>query len=120
MSQLKPAMRNFDDVIKYHKEIMGVEFNPKNIYTNADKSIDEAIEEMAAWSIRNTYPTYSMVPPVIQALRRFPLGNFVAFPAEMWRTSYNALEIAMKEISSSDPIIREIYNRNNTRIYRKL
>ena len=108
MSQLKPAMRNFDDVIKYHKEIMGVEFNPKNIYTNADKSIDEAIEEMAAWSIRNTYPTYSMVPPVIQALRRLPLGNFVAFPAEMWRTSYNALEVAMKEISSSDPIIREM------------
>ena len=108
MSQLKPAMRNFDDVIKYHKEIMGVEFNPKNIYTNTDKTVNEAIEEMAAWSIRNTYPTYSMVPPVIQALRRFPLGNFVAFPAEMWRTSYNALEIAMKEISSSDPIIREM------------
>ena len=108
MSQLKPAMRTMDDVIKYHKDIMGINFNPKNIYTNADKSIDEAIEEMAAWSIRNTYPTYSMVPPVIQALRRFPLGNFVAFPAEMWRTSYNALEIAMKEISSSDPIIREM------------
>jgi len=113
MSQLRPAMirnglNNFDDVIKYHKEIMGVEFNPNNIYSGTKKTMDEAIEEMAAWSIRNTYPTYSMVPPIIQAIRRLPIGNFVAFPAEMWRTSYNALEIAMKEISSSDPIIREM------------
>ena len=63
---------------------------------------------MAAWSIRNTYPTYSQVPPIIQAIRKLPLGNFVAFPAEIWRTSFNALELAMREISSSNTQIRQM------------
>ena len=108
MSQLKPAITTMDDVIKYHRDIMKTEFNKINPFTGAEKTLDDAIEEMAAWSVRNTYPTYSMVPPVIQAIRKLPLGNFVAFPAEMWRTSFNALELAMREISSSNTQIRQM------------
>ena len=108
MSQLKPAIRTFDDVITYHRDIMKTEFKKTNPFTGAEKTIDDAIEEMAAWSIRNTYPTYSQVPPIIQAIRKLPLGNFVAFPAEIWRTSFNALELAMREISSSNTQIRQM------------
>jgi hypothetical protein len=108
MSQLKPAIKTFDDVIAYHKDIMKTEFRKTNPFTGAEKTIDDAIEEMAAWSIRNTYPTYSKVPPIIQAIRKLPLGNFVAFPAEIWRTSFNALELAMREISSSNAQIRQM------------
>jgi len=108
MSQLKPAIRTFDDVIAYHKDIMKTEFRKTNPFTGADKTLDDAIEEMAAWSIRNTYPTYSKVPPIIKAIRKLPLGNFVAFPAEIWRTSFNALELAMREISSSNTQIRQM------------
>lgn len=108
MSQLKPAIKTFDDVIAYHKDIMKTEFRKTNPFTGANKTLDDAIEEMAAWSIRNTYPTYSKVPPIIKAIRKLPLGNFVAFPAEIWRTSFNALELAMREISSSNTQIRQM------------
>ena len=108
MSQLKPAIRTMDDVIAYHRDIMKTEYKKINPFTGAEKTLDDAIEEMAAWSIRNTYPTYSKVPPIIKAIRKLPLGNFVAFPAEIWRTSFNALEIAMREISSSSTQIRQM------------
>lgn len=45
-------------------------------------------EAMAAQRVRNGYPTYSMVPKVIRALRRFPVvGTFVSFPWEIMRTT---------------------------------
>lgn len=61
------------------------------------KGMTEAQAELeAAERIRNGYPTYSMVPRSIRALRRFPLvGTFVSFPWEIGRTSlYNAKLIA--------------------------
>ena len=33
------------------------------------KTLNEAIEEAAAWTLRNTYPTYSKVPEAIKLLR---------------------------------------------------
>ncbi len=48
------------------------------------------IERRAANSIRDTYPTYSLVPRAIKKLRRWPLhGSFVSFPAEIVRTTKN-------------------------------
>ena len=40
--------------------------------------------------VKQTMPVYSMVPEVIKSLRRIPvMGNFMAFPAEIIRTSGN-------------------------------
>ena len=101
-SQLKSVFKTTDDVAAWFKEIVGREYNV------VGKNLDEAIEEAAAWYIRNTYPTYSKVPKVIQDLRKLPLGNFVSFPAEMIRTTYNILELAMKEIASKNPKMRQM------------
>ena len=49
--------------------------------------------------VKATMPTYSMVPEVIKSLRRIPvMGNFMAFPAEIVRTSGNILNRAVKEM----------------------
>jgi hypothetical protein len=72
------------------------------------KTLDEATEEAAAWYIRNTYPTYSKVPEVIQSLRKLPFGNFVSFPAEMIRTTFNILTIGAKEATSANPKMRQM------------
>ena len=72
------------------------------------KTLDEATEEAAAWYIRNTYPTYSKVPEVIQSLRKLPFGNFVSFPAEMIRTTFNILTIGAKEATSANPKLRQM------------
>jgi hypothetical protein len=72
------------------------------------KSADEALKEVSAYLVTNTMPTYSKVPKVIQELRKLPLGNFIAFPAEIIRTSANLVTIGARELTSTNPYIRQM------------
>ena len=107
-SQMKSMYKNVDDVAKWTEEIVGRKFDKFNTFTGKAKTFDEALDESAAWQIRNTYPTYSKVPQVIKDLRKLPFGNFVSFPAEMIRTTYNILSIGAKEATSSNPQLRQM------------
>ena len=82
--------------------------------------IDEAIRQAASWYTRNTIPTYSKVPLLIQEMRRTPFGNFVSFPAEMLRTTFNNLNISMKEAASSNPELRAMGTRGILGLYTTL
>ena len=106
-SQLNMAFKNIDDVKAWYRD-MGEEFVEKNIRTGVVKTMDEHLDEASAWLIRNTYPTYSKVPPAIQNLRKLPLGAFISFPAEILRTGTNITATALKEMSSSNPAIRQM------------
>jgi len=76
-------------------------------YKRAGKTIsDDALDEMAANVVRNNVPNYDYVSQSIKALRRWPVGNFVSFPAEILRTSTNILRTALREIK--DPTLRRI------------
>ena len=71
--------------------------------------MQEGIEQYAATLIRETYPTYSKVPKVIQTIRRIPfIGNFVSFPAEILRTTFATTGYATKHIASNNPTLREL------------
>ena len=107
-SQLRGMYSKTGDIAKWTREIVGRNFDAKNTFTGKLKTFDEAVDEAAAWYIRNTYPTYSKVPAFIQSLRKLPFGNFVSFPAEMIRTSANIISIGMKEATSSDPRLRQM------------
>jgi hypothetical protein len=107
-SQMKSMYKNVDDVAKWTEEIVGRKFDKFNTFTGKAKTLDEALDEAAAWQIRNTYPTYSKVPQVIKDLRKLPFGNFVSFPAEMIRTTFNILSIGAKEATSSNPQLRQM------------
>jgi hypothetical protein len=73
-----------DDIWK----IIGFE-NEKEAFINSGMSVEKA-EKKAAERIRNGYPTYSMIPKAIKALRRNPfVGTFVSFPWEIGRTAFN-------------------------------
>ena len=95
-SQLYQALKSLDDVKEWFR-YMGKEFDPINTVTGQKKTFDDAIEEASAFMLRNTYPTYSKVPPVIQGLRKLPLGNFISFPAEILRTGANIIGLGLKE-----------------------
>lgn len=71
-------------------------------------TIEDAIKNKAADNVRNLVPNYELVPQVIKDIRGLPVGNFIAFPAEIMRTGFNTLETAMKELASEDAAIREI------------
>jgi hypothetical protein len=107
-SQLRGTYKNINGLARWTKEITGQNYVKRDLITNKLKTYDQAIDEAAAWYIRNTYPTYSKVPEAIKAIRKLPFGNFVSFPAEMMRTSFNLVNIAAKEIASSNPLLRQI------------
>lgn len=75
------------------------------------KGMSEAAAEVeAAERIRNTYPTYSLIPKAVNALRRFPLvGTFVSFPAEIIRTSYHIVRYFgndIRELGIKSPMVQ--------------
>jgi len=106
-SQMRSMYKNVDDIAKWTEEIVGRKFDKFNTFTGKAKTFDDAIDEAAAWQIRNTYPTYSKVPEVIKNLRKLPFGNFVSFPAEMIRTTFNILSLGLKEATSSNAQLRQ-------------
>ena len=61
----------------------------------------EQLEEEAASIVRNNIPNYDYVGDFIKGLRRFPVGNFVSFPAEIIRTSTNIVRRGLDEISTT-------------------
>ncbi len=65
------------------------------------------VEDVSAYLVTNTIPTYSKVPEIIRAIRKLPIGNFIAFPAEILRTSAHLLNIGARELTSSNPFIRQ-------------
>ena len=60
---------------------------------------EEQAKGYGAWIVRNTMPTYDMVPRGVKHLRDTPLvGTFVSFPAEMVRTTKNMGKLILHEL----------------------
>ena len=107
-SQMKPALRNLDDVKKYFRQVYKYDFKPVRA-DGTKKSLDDAIKEIAGIEIRDTYPNYSMIPTFVQNVRKFPFaGNFVAFVSEMYRNSFQIVRGGMRKMQSDNPYIRQI------------
>ena len=77
--------------------------------------------------VRNTMPTYSMVPEAIKQLRRIPfIGNFMSFPAEIIRTSGNIVDRGLREMSfkalneAGDSIIPGLTREQALRLQREV
>ncbi len=112
-SQLNMALKNLDDVKQWFR-YMGKEFDSISPVTGVKKTYDDAIDEASAFLLRNTYPTYSKVPPVIQELRKLPLGNFISFPAEILRTGANIISLGLKESAHPNRGIQQMGIRRLT------
>jgi hypothetical protein len=92
-----------NEKIRYTDALFGKDYN--ELTEKEQKEIDDFVVDI----VKNTYPTYDRVPEIVQFIRRFPLvGNFVSFQAESYRTMYNSVAIARKEITSDNPKIRKI------------
>ena len=75
------------------KARLGKAYAAKGITRTADQ-----LDEEAASIVRNNIPNYDYVGDFIKGLRRFPIGNFVSFPAEIIRTSTNIVRRGLDEI----------------------
>jgi hypothetical protein len=98
-----------DDIWKVYSTF--AEFDTyKDLYTNAFKSgklknmpTDLQIMKQATKIVRDTIPNYAYVGNAIQAMRRTPLGNYMAWPSSVIRSGLKTYELAQKEIA--DPIL---------------
>ena len=70
------------------------------VVTQASKPSDLAIMKEAAQIVRETVPNYAYVSDFVKSVRRSPLGNFAAFPAEIYRTGTNTLMGLKKNIKT--------------------
>jgi hypothetical protein len=93
---------------EWFQTIVGRKFDRMDPLTGVVKSPLQAVEEASAYLVKNTIPTYSMTPKIIDNIRNLPLGNFIAFPAEILRTSSNIFGIGVKELTSTNPFIRQM------------
>ena len=66
----------------------------------------EVLEARAADIVQNTFPNYDRVPKGIKAVKYLPIGNFVSFPTEIWRTSANILKQGYREVKSGNGTLR--------------
>lgn len=88
-------------------KINAFEFELKNLQKAfPDQSID-VLKEEAARKVRQTFPNYDRVTKGIKALRYLPVGNFVSFPTEIWRTTVNIVQEASKEITSGNEVLAQ-------------
>ncbi len=81
---------------KKYKDVDGNEF----IYN------DNWIEGEAANIVKNQVPNYAFVSDFVKSLRQLPLGNFIAFPAEILRTGTNIVERGLKEYNYAIPMVK--------------
>lgn len=97
-----------DEVKDWYRTVAKEDFIEISSITGAKKTADEALKEVSAYLVTNTIPTYSKVPKIIQSIRDLPLGNFIAFPAEILRTGSNLITIGARELTSVNPYIRQM------------
>ena len=86
-----------------------IDFGPNvNAGSLNKEALQTFLKREAASITKDLIPNYVRVPEIIETLRKLPFGNFVAFPAEVIRTSSNTLSRAIKEVASESPEMREI------------
>jgi len=69
--------------------------------------LDELIKNRAAQIVRDTVPNYNKASSeLVQLGRRLPVGNFISFPAEIYRTGFNIVKQGLDDLSSDIPAIQ--------------
>jgi len=82
-----------DDIVEVVTDSSGKKFDRKIGVFN-----DEYLKKQSAKLVKNNIPNYAFVSEFIKGLRKLPVGNFVAFPAEIMRTGTNIVSTALDEI----------------------
>jgi hypothetical protein len=93
--------------------------DPKGITRRFGEN-EQWLKEASADLVKNNVPNYAYVSEFIKGLRKLPLGNFVAFPAEIMRTGTNIVSTALDEIFYATKINNKTVNPLRSRGMQRL
>ena len=115
-TKVKQGYKKIEDVYVAEDDIWKIVAFEKELQTlqkaYPNKSISE-LEQMAASIVRNTMPTYDMIPTGIKALRYSPYGNFFSFHVERFRNVFHTYRQGYKELTSGN---KELQKRGALRL----
>jgi len=91
----------------------------KKQYGEATGLTGKQLDMYAAQLTRDLMPNYNLIPNFFKSVRRLPIGNFLAFPVEMLRTSKNIFKQSYEDYSGktatrfgiTDPVKKEKIKR---------
>ena len=113
-NKLRNALRELTPQDQYKYLTKGQDLNPqmrREIIANPGK-MDDLLKDRAAQIVRDTVPNYNKAPEAIKAARKLPVGNFITFPYEIFRTGGNTIRQAVEEMNPANPeAIRNIGRR---------
>ena len=104
-NKLRNALREMNPVDQYKYLTKGQDLNPqmrREIIGDPTK-MEELLKDRAAQIVRDTVPNYNKAPEIIRAARKLPVGNFITFPYEIFRTGGNTIRQAIEEMNPSNP-----------------
>lgn len=107
-----PAIRELIELGPTGREAV---INVGKLKAAGDDVVERFIKGEGADIALNVTPTYSRVPELIKQLKFIPLiGNFTAFPAEIFRNTGNTLQRAIKELASTNSELQKVGMRRLT------
>ena len=90
-------------IVAYNKELNTL----KKAYPDLARRNLQDLKQEAADVVRATMPTYDLIAPGLQELRKLPIGNFFSFTAEQFRNNYNTTIRAAQELRSGNKVIQD-------------
>ena len=95
---------------RYLKSVLPDELVQKvnNTTDDINQRINGYLDQRAAQITKNTIPNYNLTPELIKGLRKLPLGNFISFPYEIYRTGLNSIKLSLDELASDSSAIQAI------------
>ena len=108
MQDLYVAEDDIWKIINYETQLV----KRGDLYKNAGIKISpDALKKEVAQIVQDTVPNYAKVGEFVRGMRVSPLGNFMSWPSEIFRTGYGIFEQALKDLK--DPITGSILKSTN-------
>ncbi len=106
-SHLRNALKNEDVIDQIAYLTKSTRDQAKTMVSRGDVDIDDLIKNRAAQIVRDTVPNYNKASSeLVQFGRRLPVGNFISFPAEIYRTGFNIVRQGIDDMASDIPSIQ--------------
>ena len=112
---LRGVAKNMTTKSSFKKAGPGVYKQDAEVILRNVDNLNDYIEALAAYIVRNTMPNYNLIGEGAEYLRLSPRGNFIAFPTEIARTSANSamLTYRLGKFKLSDALSEDELGANN-------